>query len=108
MRTGSAPNFAPPTEEGMVMSFQDEKGDMTHFEFLGILIHENKSYGFFFPVAEGQDHGTGESGELVILEVSEFDEDGEPCGFELVEDVALLQEVYKDFANATKDLYDFE
>ena len=27
MREGSAPNFCPPTEEGITLTFQDEKGD---------------------------------------------------------------------------------
>ena len=27
MREGSAPNFAPPVEEGTVFTFEDESGD---------------------------------------------------------------------------------
>ncbi|MDO5334918.1 MAG: DUF1292 domain-containing protein [Coriobacteriia bacterium] len=108
MREGSAPNFAPPAEEGMVLTLEDEKGDLTHFEFLGIIIHEDHRYGCFLPVPEGQEQGTGESGEVVILEVTEFDDEGWPIGFELPLDEDLLEEVYRDFAFATKDLYDFE
>ena len=108
MREGSAPNYCPPAEEGMVLTLEDAKGDLTHLEFLGIIIHQDHQYGFFFPVAEGQEQGNGESGEVVILEVTEFDDEGWPAGFELPTDEDLLEEVYQDFAQATKDLYDFE
>ena len=108
MREGSAPNFAPPVEEGVVFTFQDEKGELAYLEFLGLILHEGRSYGFFFPVEEGQQMGTGASGEVVILEVTETDEEGQPAGFELVTDEGILEEVFADFAQATKDLYDFE
>ena len=74
MREGSAPNFCPPTEEGITLTFQDEKGDQIDLEFLGLILHEGRRYGFFF----------------------------------LVEDQAIAQEVYEDFKQAAKDLYDFE
>ena len=48
------------------------------------------------------------SGEIIPLEVTELDEDGQPAAFELVEDQAIAQEVYEDFKQAAKDLYDFE
>ena len=50
---------------------------------------------------------TGSSGEVVLLEVTELDEDGQPAAFEFVEDEAVAAEVYEDFRTATKDLYDF-
>ena len=74
MREGSAPNFCPPTEEGITLVFEDESGS---------------------------------SGEVVLLEVTELDEDGQPSAFEIVEDEAVAAEVYEDFRTATKDLYDF-
>jgi len=106
MRQGSAPNFCPPVEEGAIFTFTDEKGDETDLEFLGLIIHKEKSYGFFFPVTD--ENPAGSSGEVVILEVTETDEEGQPSSFELVEDEAIAQEVYEDFRQATKDLYDFE
>ncbi len=108
MREGSAPNFCPPVEEGMVLTLEDDKGDVTSLEFLGIIIHQDHEYGCFFPVEAGQEKGTGASGEIVILEVTEFDEDSYPSGFELPNDEELIKEVYQDFMQATKDLYDFE
>ena len=44
---------------------------------------------------------------MVLLEVTELDEDGQPDAFELVTDEAIAAEVYADFQEATRDLYDF-
>lgn len=106
MRQGSAPNFCPPVEEGVVFTFQDEKGDLVDLEFLGLIYHDDRAFGFFFPVTE--DEPACSSGEVLILEVTEVDEDGQPESFELVMDEDLALDVYRDFMEATKDLYDFE
>lgn len=106
MREGSAPNFCPPVEEGLVLEFEDEKGDRVLLEFLGLIIHEGRRYGFFFPVSQASPALS--SGEVLILEVTELDEDGQPSAFELLEDEDIAREVYADFMQATKDLYDFE
>ncbi len=106
MREGSAPNFAPPVEEGTVFTFQDESGDTVNLEFLGLIIHNDRRYGFFYAIADGEE--VGGSGEVTILEVTEFDEEGQPSAFELVLDDAIAAEVYEDFKAATKDLYDFQ
>ena len=106
MREGSAPNFCPPTEEGVIVSLQDERGERVDLEFLGLILHEGRSYGFFFPVSE--DALALSSGEVVLLEVTELDEDGQPAAFELVYDEAIAEEVYEDFKRATAALYDFE
>ena len=106
MRQGSAPNFCPPVEEGLTIVFEDEQGEQSELEFLGLIIHQDRRYGFFFPVTE--DSPACSSGEVIPLEVTELDEDGQPAAFELVEDQAIAQEVYEDFKQAAKDLYDFE
>ena len=106
IREGSAPNFAPPVEEGITFTFEDEKGDIQELEFLGLILHGARRYGFFFPVDDN--HPAKSSGEVLILEVTELDEEGQPAEFELVEDEAIAQEVYDDFREATKDLYRFE
>lgn len=105
MREGSAPNFAPPTEEGIIVSLEDENGDITNMEFLGLVIHRDRRYGFFFPVSE--EEPALSSGEVVILEVTELDEDDQPQAFELVDDEAIAAEVYEAFKEAARDLYDF-
>lgn len=106
VRTGSAPNFCPPVEEGITFAMEDERGDEILLEFLGLILHNDRSYGFFFPVTE--DAPAKSSGEVILLEVTELDEDGQPAGFELVDDDAIANEVWDDFREATKDIYRFE
>lgn len=106
VREGSAPNFCPPVEEGITITLQDERGDEVELEFLGLILHGGRRYGFFFPVDE--DNPACSSGEVVLLEVTELDEDGQPEAFELVEDELVAREVYEDFQQATRDLYQFE
>ena len=105
MREGSAPNYCPPVKEGLVLTFEDEEGERINLEFLGLILHNDKRYGFFFPITD--ESPVGSSGEVIILEVTELDDEEQPSAFELVEDEAIAQEVYTDFAMATKDLYDF-
>ena len=106
MRQGSAPNFCPPTQEGITFTFEDEEGELIELEFLGLVLHEGRRYGFFFPVSE--DCPACSSGEVVLLEVTEIDEEGQPSSFELVQDEAIAAQVYDDFKQAAKDLYDFQ
>lgn len=106
MREGSAPNFCPPIEEGLVYTFEDEAGDLVDLEFLGLILHNGRRYGFFFPVSD--DEPAGSSGEIIVMEVTEVDEEDQPAAFEYVDDEAIAIEVYQDFREATKDLYDFE
>ncbi|MBR2790313.1 MAG: DUF1292 domain-containing protein [Eggerthellaceae bacterium] len=113
VRKGSAPNFCPPEEEGLVLVFEDENGDLVNLEFLGLLLYpedaapeEQARYGFFFPVDDGAN--VGDSGEVVCLEVIELDEEGQPAAFEPLDDDALTREIYAAFARATKDIYRFE
>lgn len=106
IRTASAPNFCPPTEEGITISVQDENGDALDLEFLGLVLKDDRSYGFFFPI--DQDHEALSSGEVVLLEVVATDEDGQPSEFELVEDETIAEEVYEAFKDATDGMYSFE
>lgn len=106
LREGSAPNFCPPVEEGTTFTFQDENGDVVQLEFLGLLLHGDARYGFFFQVDD--DVPALSSGEVLVMEVTELDEDGQPDAFELIEDEAVLSDVYEEFKKATKDLYQFE
>lgn len=106
MREGSAPNFCPPVNEGDVFEFEDEKGDVVALEFLGLVIHNDRRYGFFFPVSDNEPALS--SGEIIILEVTAVDEDDQPEEFEYVDDEAVALEAYRVFREAAKDLYDFE
>ena len=106
IRRGSSPDFCPPLEEGLTISFEDEKGAVTDFEFLGLVLMDGSSFGFFFPLDEG--HAPLESGEVVILQAIDFDDDGQPSEFELVVDEDVARRAYDRFKSATKDIYRFE
>lgn len=106
VRTGSAPNFCPPTEEGITISVQDENGDELLLEFLGLVLMGDRSYGFFLPIDE--ENPVMSSGEVVLLEVTAVDEDGQPSEFELVEDEAIAADAYEEFRKATSEIYRFE
>ncbi len=105
MREASAPNFCPPTEEGVTIELQDENGDSVDLEFLGSVIISEREYGFFFPAGEDESQ---QSGEVLVLEVVETDEEGQPSEFEMVEDEAIADQAYEEFRKVAKDLYDFE
>ena len=47
VREGSAPNFCPPTEEGITITLVDEKGEQVELEFLGLVLKGESSFGFF-------------------------------------------------------------
>lgn len=105
MRQASDPDFAPPVEEGAIYTFQDEQGELVDLEFLGLILHNDRRYGFFFPSAE--EGGAEASGEVVILEVTALDDEGQPEAFELVVDEAIAADVYDKFKRATAGMYDF-
>lgn len=105
MRQASDPDFAPPVEEGAVYTFQDEAGELVNLEFLGLILHHDRRYGFFFPVAEEGEQAP--SGEVILLEVTALDEEGQPEAFELLVDEAIAAEVYEKFKQATAGMYDF-
>ena len=65
VREGSAPNFCPPTEEGITITLVDEKGEQVELEFLGLVLKGESSFGFFFPVDD--EHPATSSGEVVVL-----------------------------------------
>ena len=90
----------------MVFELEDEYGDVVSLEFLGLVLHKDRRFGFFFEVTD--DEPALSSGEVVVLEVTAVDEDDQPEELELVVDEELAEEAYQAFKEAAKDLYDFE
>lgn len=86
--------------------FEDEQGEHIDLEFLGLILDGETRFGFFFPVSE--DAPALSSGAIVVLEVTELDEEGQPASFELIEDDAVAEKAYDEFRVATEDLYRFE
>ena len=105
VRKSAAPNFCPPEVEGATFQFEDEKGDITCLEFLGVILHENRSYGFFVEIDD--ESQALKDGEVTVLEIVRTDEEGQPAEFELVTDEEIAKQVYAEFTEATKDLYTF-
>ena len=90
----------------MTLDFQDEEGNVINMEFLGLVIDGTQTFGFFFPIDDGSQ--ALDSGEVLVLEVTSFDEEGNPLEFELIEDEQTAMSAYKKFQEVTKDLYRFE
>ena len=106
MRTGSAPNFCPPVEEGMVYELEDENGDVVSLEFLGLVLQDGHRFAFFFEVTE--DEPALSSGDVVLLEATAVDDEQQPVEFAYVDDEDVAAAAFEAFKVAAKDLYDFE
>lgn len=105
MRTGSSPNFCPPVEEGAIFELEDEQGQVIALEFLGLIIDDDKRYGFFFEITD--DEPALSSGEVVVLEVVAIDEEDQPCELEWVQDEKRAERAFEAFKKAASGLYDF-
>lgn len=106
VRRGSNPDFCPPVEEGIALTFEDESSNKVEMEFLGLVIDGAHTFAFFFPIDE--DDPAYQAGETLLLEVTEFDEDGNPLEFELVDDEQTALSAFAKFKEVTKDIYTFE
>ena len=86
-------------EESSVITFVDEDGVESSFEYLDCIEYQQKEYLVLMPVEE-------ESNEIVILEVEPVDEENE--NYLAVEDEKLLNAVYEIFKEKYKDVLTFE
>lgn len=86
-------------EEASVITFVDENGEESTFEYLDCIEYQGKEYLALLPVEEG-------SNEVVILEVEPIDEENE--NYLTVEDDATLSAVYDIFKEHFKDILTFE
>lgn len=81
-----------------IITLQDEDGQDVAFEFLDLVIYEDKEYVVLLPVED-------DSGEVVILLLEGEDEDGE--SYVGVEDDDVLEAVYRIFKERHKEDFDF-
>ena len=86
-------------EEASVITFVDENGEESTFEYLDCIEYQGKEYLALLPVEEG-------SNEVVILEIEPIDEENE--NYITVEDDAILDAVYDIFKDRFKDILSFE
>jgi uncharacterized protein YrzB (UPF0473 family) len=86
-------------EESNIITFVDEDGTESSFEYMDCIEYQGKEYLALLPVDE-------ESNEVVILEIEPVDEENE--NYLTVEDDAILEAVYDIFKDRFKDILTFE
>lgn len=85
-------------EEVQIVTFTDEDGNDSSFEYLDVVEYQGKEYLVLQPVEE-------ENAEIVILEVVPVDEETED--YITVEDMETLTAVYEIFKERFKDIFTF-
>ena len=85
-------------EESSVITFVDENGEESSFEYMDCIAYQGKEYLALLPVEE--------EGSVVILEVEPVDEENE--NYISVEDEEVLAAVYGIFKDRFKDVLTFE
>ena len=88
-----------PEEESSVITFVDEDGVESSFEYMDCIEYQGKEYLALLPVEE-------DSNEVVILEIEPVDEENE--NYLTVEDDDILSAVYEIFKDRFKDVLTFE
>ena len=86
-------------EESSVITFVDEDGVESSFEYMDCIEYQGKEYLALLPVEE-------DSNEVVILEIEPVDEENE--NYLTVEDDEILSAVYEIFKDRFKDILTFE
>ena len=86
-------------EDSSIITFVDENGEESSFEYMDCIEYEGKEYLALLPVEE-------DSNEVVILEIEPVDEENE--NYLTVEDDAILSAVYAIFKDRFKDILTFE
>ena len=85
-------------EEASVITFVDEDGAESSFEYLDCIEYQGKEYLVMIPAEE-------DANEIVILEVEPVDDELE--NYLAVEDEATLNAVYEIFKDRFKDVLNF-
>ena len=86
-------------EESSIITFVDENGEESTFEYLDCIEYKGKEYLALLPTEE-------DSNEVVILEIEPVDEENE--NYLTVEDEEILDAVYGIFKENFKDILTFE
>ena len=90
------------TEEGEILEFVDEDGNVEKFEFLDVVGYKGTDYAVLLPVTENGD----EAVDVFIFEiVEELDSDTDT--YVGIGDQQLIDEVYAVFTEKHKDDFNF-
>lgn len=85
-------------EQSDIITLSDENGNDVEFEFLDLINLNDADYAVLLPTDENED-------EVVILRV---EDDGEFENYVSVDDVEILDAVFKIFKERFADVFDFE
>lgn len=85
-----------------ILTLKDEDGNEIDFEYLDTINFDNREFIVLLPLDDVEED---EDGEVVILEMKNFDGDNEE--FIPVENEQLLQDVFEEFKAKMKDEFDF-
>lgn len=89
-------------EEGAILEFTDEDGNVEKFEYLDCIEYKGADYAVLLPVTENDD----EEVDVYIFEVIE-ELDSDTDTYVGIADQALVDEVYNVFIEKHKDDYNF-
>ena len=90
------------TDEGEILEFEDEDGNIEKFEFLDVVAYKGTDYAVLLPVAENDD----EPMNVFIFEIGE-ELDSDTDTYVGIGDQQLIDEVYAVFTEKHKDDFNF-
>lgn len=89
-------------EEGAILEFTDEDGNIEKFEFLDCIEYKGADYAVLLPVTESEDDPV----DVYIFEVIE-ELDSDTDTYVGIDDQDLVDAVYNEFIKLHKDDYNF-
>ncbi len=89
-------------EQGNILEFTDEAGNVEKFEFLDMITHKGADYAVLLPVSENGD----EPDSVYIFEVIE-EIDSDTDTYVGIESQELVDEIYAVFMEKHKDDFNF-
>lgn len=91
-----------------VINLLDEEGNEHEFEIIDAVECDDQQYLALVPIFDDAEESLEDSGELVILRVSDDEDDSEEQFLEAIEDEAEYARVADLFMDRLKDEFDFE
>jgi len=85
-----------------IISLQNEQGEKVLFEFIDLIIYQEKEYVALLPCDTKDD----EPGEVVILEIEDNDSMDQES-YVSVDDMEILEAVFRLFKERVKDRFEF-
>lgn len=90
----------PDSDELATIILKDENGEEVEFEFMDLISCEGEEYVVLLPIEDCE-----EAGQVVILKLTESDEDEE--AYVSVDDEVVLMSVFNIFKDKFKDYFNF-